>query len=551
MNLQHPQAAWQYAVDVTEGKIPAGKYHKLACKRFLSDLERTDLVFNEKAAERPCKFIEALPHVSGEWRQRKARIKLEPVQSFIICNIFGWYDLEGDRRFNEAFILMPRKNAKSTLAAGIGLFMLCADGESAPEVLAGANSEAQAFKVFGPAREMVKLTPKLKTYYGLQTPVKSIIRPDEYGVFKPIIGKPGDGDSPSCGIADEWHEASDNHMVSALRLGMGARRNPIMLEISTAGSNLSGPCYDRCQEVQKLLEGSYEDDAVFGIIFHCDDDDQWDSEEALIKANPLWGISKNVKNTLRELTQARRSAFHQNDFKTKHLNQWVGSKVAWMNMLAWQRQKRDFTLEDYKGKRAWLSVDLNSKVDLAAIGILVPDGNDFRVFAEFFAPEAAVENNDFYRMHRDRMTVTPGNATDYGFIEERLEQLARVLDVQEIAFDQWQAQYLAQRMIAKGMNMVEFPHQVRTMSDPMKEVEALVLDGRLFHNGCPILTHCIASTVCKGDAKENVYPTKERPNDNNCKIDGTVALIMAMGRYLASNTSGDFDSFLARPVRFA
>ena len=117
MELKHPQAAWQYAVDVTEGRIPAGKYHKLACQRFLSDLDRADLVFDEKAANKPCKFIEALPHVSGEWRQKKAKIKLEPVQSFIICNIFGWYDLDGDRRFNEAFILMPRKNAKSTLAA--------------------------------------------------------------------------------------------------------------------------------------------------------------------------------------------------------------------------------------------------------------------------------------------------------------------------------------------------------------------------------------------------------------------------------------------------
>jgi len=551
MELQHPRAAYQYALDVTDGKIPAGKYHKLACARFLSDLDRTDIRFDEKAANRPCQFIEALPHVSGEWRQRKAKIKLEPVQSFIICNIFGWLDLDGDRRFNEAFILMPRKNAKSTLAAGIGLYMLCADGESAPEVYAGATNEAQAFKVFGPAREMVRLTPKLKAYYGLETPVKSIIRPDEYGAFKPIIGKPGDGDSPSCAIADEYHEHPDNHLVAAMRTGMGARRNPLMLEISTAGSNLSGPCYDRCQEVQKLLEGSYEDDAVFGIIFHCDEDDQWDSEEALIKANPLWGISKNIKNTLRELTQARRSAFHQNDFRTKHLNQWVGSKVAWMNMLAWQRQKRDFKLEDYKGRRAWLSVDLNSKVDLAAIGILIPDSNEFRALAEFFAPEAAVDNNDFYRMHRDRLTVTPGNATDYGFIEARLEKLATILDVQEVAFDQWQAQYLAQRMIAQGMNMVEFPHQVRTMSDPMKEVEALVLDGRLFHNGCPILTHCIASTVCKADAKENVYPTKERPNDNSCKIDGTIALIMAMGRYLATETGGDFDSFLSRPVRFA
>jgi len=446
---------------------------------------------------------------------------------------------------------IPRKNAKSTLAAGIGLYMLCEDGESAPEVYAGASNEAQAYKVFGPAREMVKMTPALKKHYGLETPVKSVLRPGEYGVFRPIIGKPGDGDSASCAIADEYHEHDDNHLVSAMRTGMGSRRNPLMLEISTAGSNLSGPCYDRCQEIQKLLEGTFEDDAVFGIIFHIDPEDQWDTEEALIKANPLWGISKNIKNTLKELINARRSASAQNDFRTKHLNEWVGSKVAWMNMLAWQRQKTTMSLDDYKGRKVWLAVDLASKKDLAAIGILIPDGNQYRVVAEFFVPEAAIEENDTYKQYRPYLTVTPGNATDYGFIEERLEQLACIFEVVEVAFDQWQAQYLAQRMIAKGMNMVEFPHQVRTMSDPMKEVEALVLDGRMFHNGCPILTHCFASTVCKADAKENVYPTKERPNDDKCKIDGAIAVIMAMGRYLACDTGGDFDSFLSRPVRIA
>lgn len=550
MKLPHSQAALRYAQQVVGGKIPAGKYHKLACKRFLGDLKRKDLVFEEKAAQRACQFIEALPHVSGIWRRQKKKIKLEPVQSFIVCNIFGWFDLDGDRRFNEAFILMPRKNAKSTLAAGIGLYMLCADGEAAPEVYAGASNEAQAFKVFGPAREMVKMTPSLKEYYGLQTPIKSILVPQEYGVFRPIIGKPGDGDSASCAIADEYHEHTDDHLVDAMRTGMGARQNPLMLEISTAGSNLAGPCYEKCQDVQKLLEGVYEDDAIFGIIFHADADDEWDSEAALVKANPLWGVSKNIKNTLKELTQARRSAASQNSFKTKHLNLWVGSKVAWMNMLAWQRQKRKSELEDFAGRRAWLSVDLASKKDLAAIGILIPDGNDFQVFAEFFAPEAAVEENDTYRQHESYLTVTPGNATDYGFIEERLGELAVLLDVQEVAFDQWQAQYLAQRMLAKGMPMVEFPHQVKTMSDPMKEVEALVLDKRLFHDGNPVLTWNMGNTVCKADAKENIYPTKERRNDDKCKIDGVVALIMAMGRYLITSADGSLEEWLAEPVTY-
>jgi len=437
MDYPHPAAAEQYAEQVRDGKIPAGKYHRLACERFLHDLDRDDLEFREVAANRVCKFIETLPHVSGIWRQQKLKIKLEPVQQFLLCNIFGFYDLEGDRRFTEAFILMPRKNAKSTLAAGIGLYMLCADGEAAPEVYAGASTEAQAFKVFGPAREMVRMTPALKKFYGLETQVKSILKPDEYGCFKPIIGKPGDGDSANCAIADELHEHDNNHLVEAMKLGMGARQNPLMLSISTAGTNFAGPCFERYTEIQKLLEGVYEDDSVFGVAFHADEDDQWDTEEALIKANPLWGVSKNSKNTLKELVQARRSASLQNSFKTKHLDIWCGASVAWLNMLAWQRQKRDVRMEDFAGRSAILSIDLASKLDLSVINILIPDGRDFYTWSEFFAPEEAVDNNDMYSMHREHITVTPGNATEYEQVEQRIGEIATLLDVTVLGFDQW------------------------------------------------------------------------------------------------------------------
>jgi phage terminase large subunit-like protein len=164
-----------------------------------------------------------------------------------------------------------------------------------------------------------------------------------------------------------------------------------------------------------------------------------------------------------------------------------------------------------------------------------------------FAPEAAAEENVKYRDLRDWITFTPGSATDYGYIEERLRDLAKSLDVAEISFDPWQAQYLMQRMLAEGMPVVEFPHQVRTMSDPMKEVEALVLDGRLYHNN-PALDWMMSNVVTKQDAKENIYPTKSKKDDDKCKIDGVVALIMAMGRYLSARDEGDFDRFLAAPI---
>ena len=544
------ELARQYAEDVVAGRVVTGKYVRLACQRFLSDFAKWH--YDAEKADAAVEFQQAMPHTKGKWAAQRESLIYQPWQCFIECNIFGWIDPDtGNRRFRESYEEVARKNGKSIRLAARGLYMFCADGEFGAEVYSGAGNERQAWEVFRPAREMVRRTDELRQSFDIEVNAKNLVILSNGSRFEPMIGKPGDGASPSFYICDEFHEHPDSDQYDTMVTGMAAREQPLASIITTAGSNMSGPCYEKRLEAIKVLEGSIEDDSLFAIVYTVDDEDVWDGPDVLIKANPNLDISVSRDFLLNQLSKARRSASLQNAFRTKHLNQWVGSKVAWMNMLAWQRQKRDFTLDDCKGQRAWLSVDLNSKVDLAAIGILVPDGNEFRVFAEFFAPETAVENNDTYRMYREHITATPGNATDYGFIEERLNQLARILDVQEIAFDQWQAQYLAQRMIAQGMNMVEFPHQVRTMSDPMKEVESLVLDGRLFHNGNPILTWNMANTVCKSDAKENIYPTKERPHDDKCKIDGTVALIMCMGRYLTSDTGGSFDSFLARPVRIA
>ena len=547
------ELAIEYAHAVVDGTQPAGKLMGLACQRFLNDLERDwEFEFDDRKADAVVSFQQTLPHTKGRWAAKSEKLVYQPWQCFIECNLFGWVHKETRfRRFRESYEEVARKNGKSIRIAARGLYMFAADGEFGAEVYSGAGNERQAWEVFRPAREMVRRTDMLRHSFDIEVNAKTLVILSNGSRFEPMIGKPGDGASPSAYLCDEFHEHPDSDQYDTMVTGMAAREQPLASIITTAGSNMSGPCYEKRQEVIKVLEGSIVDETLFAAIYTVDEADAWDDPDVLIKANPNLDVSVSRDFLLNQLSKARRSASLQNAFRTKHLNQWVGSKVAWMNMLAWQRQKRECKLEDYAGRPAWLSVDLNSKIDLAAIGILIPDGNEFRVFAEFFAPEAAVEQNDTYRMYREHITATPGNATDYGFIEERLEQLCALLDVTEIAFDQWQAQYLAQRMISKGMNMVEFPHQVRTMSDPMKEVEALVMDGRLFHNGNPVLTWNMANTVCKSDAKENIYPTKERPHDDKCKIDGTVALIMCMGRYLASNHNGGLGAWLADPVAAA
>jgi phage terminase large subunit-like protein len=540
--------AYSYASEVVSGEIPAGKYAVLACQRFLDDDDRTDWPwrFSHKAANAAVEFQQSLPHTKGQWAQRGEALIYQPWQCFIEANIFGWVHKEtGLRRFRESYEEVARKNGKSIRLAARGLYMFAADGEYGAEVYSGAGNERQAWEVFRPAREMVRRTPALKGQFDIEVNAKNLVILSNGSRFEPMIGKPGDGASPSFYICDEFHEHPDPDQYETMVTGMAARQAPLASVITTAGSNLSGPCYEKRQDAISVLEGSVVDDTFFAIIYCADEGDAWDSEEALAKANPNLDVSVSREFLLNQMEKARRSASLQNAFKTKHLCQWVGSSVSWMNMLAWQRQKKDLQLEDYAGKRAWVGVDLASKKDLAAIAVLIPDGHEFATFYDFFCPEDS--DNPKYRNLSEYITFTPGSATDYAFIEERLKDICNLLSVQQISFDPWQAQYLMQRMAEGGMPVSEFPHQVRTMSDPMKEVEAMVLDRRLFHCN-PVMDWMMGNVVVKSDAKENVYPTKERKNDDKSKIDGVVALIMAMGIYLRAKDDGDLDAWLADPV---
>lgn len=550
--MKPSERAHRYAEQVVSGEIIAGSYVRLSCQRYLDDLERDwDYEYRAEIADRYVeKFLETLPHVKGQWARRGEKLTLEPWQCFIECNLFGWVDGDGFRRFRESYEEVARKNGKSFRLAGRGLYLFAADKESGAEVYSGATTEAQAWEIFRPAREIVRQNPELKNAFGIEVNAKSLAILETGSRFAPIIGKPGDGASPNGALVDEYHEHDSDSLVDTMQTGMGAREQPLLSIITTAGTDFGGPCYEKRQDVIKILEGHVDDPTIFGIIYTLDEGDEWDSDEALVKANPNLDVSVSRKFLEQQREQARRSASKQNSFRTKHLNQWVGAKTAFMNMLAWQRQKRDMALEDYAGNRAWLAVDLASKKDVAAVVALVEDGNDLAVFGRFFAPEEAAIDNEKYREFelKGELTLTPGSATDYAAIEDEAERLARMLDVQDVAFDQWQAQYLAQRLENKGLPVIEFPHQVRTMSDPMKEIEARVLDRRLFHDGNSMMTWMVGNVTAKMDVKENIYPNKDRPNDPRCKIDGFVALCMATGRYLITNADGSLDGFLSDPV---
>lgn len=550
--------AHDYARKVLAREIPVCRFVRLACQRFVDDLAKDDwpFVFDPERANRAVRFMELLPHTKGKWAAQKQRLKLEPWQCFIECNLFGWVRKDnGLRRFRESYEEVPRKNGKSIRLAARGLYLFAADGEAGAEVYSGATTEKQAHEIYLPAWLMANKTTGLRDRFGIEqagnakNPGPMYVLAD-MSKFETIIGKPGDGASPHAALVDEYHEHDTDHMIDAMQTGMGAREQPLLSIITTAGSNLGGPCFDKRRDIIRILEGTAVDETVFGIIFGIDESDAWDDPASLVKANPNYGISVFPEFLSQQLEQARRSGSKQNAFRTKHLNQWVGARVAWLNMLAWQRQKRSFAIEDFDGCPCWIACDLASKKDVAALVLLFRKGDDFYCIPRFYVPESAALENEKYRAFESEgmLVVTPGSMTDYAFIEEEIKSLAKQTNLQDVCFDDWQANYLITRLQDTSIPVVAYNQSVKNMSEPMKEVEARTLSRSLFHDGNPVLTWMVGNVAAKVDAKENVYPRKENENDPLCKIDGAVALIMAMGRAIAAEPEMNLSDFFNNPV---
>ncbi|MBO9589075.1 terminase TerL endonuclease subunit [Devosia sp.] len=540
----HVDAANRYAKGVVSGKIPANKWVKLACKRHLDDMARQKdrafaYRFDANAAEKWCKFIELLPHIKGEWARKAQNLTLEPWQCFKTICIFGWLRKDdGLRRFRKALILEPRKNAKSTWAAAIGLGMLTIDNEHGAEIYSGATTEKQAWEVFKPARLMAIKRPQLLQHFGVTVNASNIHILGDGSKFEPMIGNPGDGASPSCAIVDEYHEHDTDVMVDTMETGMGAREQPLLLIITTAGDNLAGPCYAAVQEAEKVLDGIIENDELFALIYGVDKDDDWTSDLALRKANPNYDISVKGEFLRARQRDAIQNARKVGVFKTKHLNMWVQARDAYFNIQRWQESAdTGLKLEDFKGKPCRIGVDLASTVDIAAIELTFEHGDGFARFGRYYLPEATIElpENEHYRGWRDApekwITQTDGDMIDYVTIRDDLLQLRDDgFMIAEVAFDPHQAMMMMAELQAEGYETVEVRPLTLNFSPAMKQMDGLIRSRKIVHNGDPVFTWMLSNVVAKPDAKDNVYPRKNRPEN---KIDGPVAHMMALARWMA------------------
>ncbi|HFT7679555.1 terminase large subunit [Citrobacter portucalensis] len=540
----------QYARDVLNGKILACRSIKLACQRHFNDLKISldkdyPYRFDRELAERACRFVQLLPHSSGDLAGQK--LKLEPWQAFAFSSIFGWVTKKTKkRRFREAYIRVARKNGKSFFAAGIGTYMFCADGENSAEVYCGATTMAQAKKVFTPARQMADRLPALRSKFNISVWVDSLTRPDG-SLFAPIAGKPGDGDSPHCAIIDEYHEHETDHMYEAMTLGMGARSQPLTLIITTAGTSLESPCHDKDKQVKEMLNGHIPNDRLFGLIYELDEGDDWTDPTNFIKANPNLDVSISYDDLLAEMEVAKQVPRKVNAFKTKRLNIWVSGKSAYYNMTQWQAaEDKSLRYEDFAGEDYYLGLDLARRLDLnAGVGVFVREiegkKHYYCVSPKFWVPEDTINSTDpkeaktadRYRKFKEMgaLEATDGAEADYR------EILASIIDLQdihkvrisEIPIDPSGAIALSHELQDNGFEPISIRQDYTNMSPPMKELEAALAGGRFHHDGNPVLSWCISNVIGKTipGSDDAVRPTK---GDKQSKIDGATALLMAIGR---------------------
>lgn len=547
--------------------------------------------FDKKAAQHVVDFFGILRHSKGKWGKGKGEpFILQSWQVFILANIFG-FKKNGKRRFNEAHIEIARKNGKTTFMAGIGLYMLVSDDEPGAEVYSIATTRDQAKIVFDEACRMRVKSPYLASTVDTFRNNMNVL--STASKFEPQSAEAGtkDGLNVHCFIADELHAHKDRALYDNFKHGTASREQPLALSITTAGFNMLGVCYDQRRIIEKILAkivdaGSF--DHIFGYIACLDvpdtetgkgGDDPFD-ESVWPKANPNINVSIDISYLRQEAAKAKVSPTARNEFLCKHMNVWVNQQICWMPLEAWAAcnaagplarpiNLRLAALEALKGRLCIGGLDLSAKIDLCAFALLFPPVKDkvelvprkqtqqeiwnrvpqqfdeviiskgdpkWSVLVWFWVPEDRIER----RTKEDRVPYTawknegflgacPGSVIDHEYIYKEIKALRERFSFTDIAFDSWNAQWIAKKMEGDGFKPEEAHMGYHTLSEPMKELMGLVLQKKLEHFGDPILSWNMSNVEATTDPMGNIKPDKAKSKE---KIDGSVALIMAISRVI-------------------
>lgn len=492
--------------------------------------------FDKKAADLAVAFFEKLlVHVKGEWAGQAFELQAWQ-RDDIVRPLFGWKRRsDGARRYRRAYIEIPRKNGKSTLAAGIGLYLLFADNEPGAEVFSAAADRDQASIVFDVARSMVDGSPHLARFAKVYR--RSILVEKTASVYRVLSADAytKHGLNAHGIVFDELHAQANRELWDVLNTSMGARRQPLMVMITTAGFDRESICYEQHEYAQEVLAGRIDDPTFFAYIAAADETDDWTDPVTWAKANPGLGVTVKLDYLEGESRRAQQVPAYQNTFRRLHLNQWTSQESRFIDMAAWDACNAP--LPDLAGRLCYGGLDLASTTDIAALVLVFPpvaEDEPFWWLAYFWIPgENIVERGRRDRVDYDAwvrqglITATPGNVIDYGVIERDIVALGETYHIAEIAFDRWGAEQMRQTLDGHGFVMVAMGQGFASMSGPTKELVRLVLGGEMSHGGHPVLRWMADGVAAKQDAAGNVKPDKAK---STRRIDGIVAGIMGLDR---------------------
>jgi phage terminase large subunit-like protein len=530
--------AKRYIKNVLSGREVVGELVALAVERHERDLvdgPARGLIFSESHAQYALDFYKFCCHSKGEWAGQT--FVPAPWQAFIRWSLFGWLITSSYlRRFRTGYVTVARKNGKSTDAAVLGHHMLIADNEPGAEVYTAATKRDQARIVHSEATRMVQSSTELSSIIKVFRDNLSI--QGTASKYEPLGADADthDGLNPHCVLLDELHAHKKRDQYDVLWTGMGARRQPLMYIITTAGASRESICYELDNHSVQVLRQTKEDDAWFAYVARPDEDDLWDDPKSWKKGNPNLGVSVYPENLRNDFNKAKDSLSAQNSFKRLRLNIWTQQINRAIDMDKWNACNAKPQVRD--GDVVYMGLDLSSKLDITAAAAVRyhDDTKDYSVEMMFWIPE----NNIIEKAHRDRvpydawveneyMIATPGNTVDQEYVEAWIAAYAKRRKVQQIGFDPWNATFISQRLQdVHGLDVVEMRQGYKTMSEPTKFLLGLIADGRLRHGDNPVLKWMADNLELRNDGvNDNVAPIK--PSQVN-RIDGIVALILALGR---------------------
>jgi phage terminase large subunit-like protein len=546
---KHPVAA--YIHGVLGGVIQASSLIRLAVERHVRDLETAGergFWFDRQAAEHAIRFFGFLRHSKGEWANQP--FTLEPWQQFIVWVVFGWRRPDGFRRFRTAYIEVPRKNGKTTLVAGIGLYLLTADGEPGAEVYSAATKRDQAKLSWSEAVRMRTKSPALAKMVQHWRSSDTLTVEATASKFQPLGADADtmDGLNVHGALIDELHAHKTRAVVDVLETATGARRQPLILEITTAGVDQQSVCYEHHEYSERVLKGTVTDDTWFAFIATLDEGDDWTDETVWAKANPNLNVSVKIDDLRRKCERAKQLPSAQNAFRRLHLNEWTQQVDRWIDLTLWDSNAGEHgarELEEVlRGQPCHGGLDLSAVSDLTAWVLVFPreeDPEEVDILCRFWCPEARLQ--DAQNRYRDQyqawardgwLEVTSGDAVDYAHIRARVLADAERYRLVDLNVDRlFQGYQLSQELADEGLTVFGMGQGFISMAAPMREFERRLLDHKLHHGGHPVLRFMAESVAVRRDPADNLKVDKA---GSQGRVDGIVALVMALDRAMRRET---------------